>query len=115
MAEYISDVKALIQKDLWGTPGAFKEKRCLPSGWLVMRFGAPTDRLLAMGAGLKEPMFAQNLMLGSRSTPGLPSRYEWVQEAWEQMLLCKYDGRPHFGKVRCAGVEVCYACVACAR
>lgn len=38
------------------------------------------------------------MMLGSRSTPGVPSRYEWVQDAYEQMVLCKYDGRPHWGK-----------------
>jgi hypothetical protein len=33
-------------------------------------------------------------MLASGNTPGIPSRYEWVQEAYEQMMLCKYKGHP---------------------
>jgi hypothetical protein len=37
-------------------------------------------------------------MLASKATPGVPSRYEWVQETYEQLTLCKYDGRPHTGK-----------------
>jgi hypothetical protein len=40
----------------------------------------------------------QQQMLASKATPGFPSRYEWVQEAYEQLTLCKYDGRPHTGK-----------------
>ena len=32
-------------------------------------------------------------MVGSRSTPGKPARYEWVQEAYEQVTICKYNGR----------------------
>jgi hypothetical protein len=37
-------------------------------------------------------------MLASKATPDVPFRYEWVQEAYEQLTLCKYDGRPHTGK-----------------
>jgi hypothetical protein len=37
-------------------------------------------------------------MLASKATPGFPSRYEWVQEAYEQLTLCKFNGRPHTGK-----------------
>lgn len=37
-------------------------------------------------------------MLVSRATPGVNTRYEWVQEAYEQLTLCKYEGRPHTGK-----------------
>jgi len=40
----------------------------------------------------------QQQMLVSRATPGVNTRYEWVQEAYEQLTLCKYDGRPHTGK-----------------
>jgi hypothetical protein len=42
---------------------------------------------------------AQQQMLASRNTPGVPTRYEWVQETYEQLMLCKYKGRP----VRAAG------------
>lgn len=37
----------------------------------------------------------QQQMLASKNTPGVPSRYEWVQEAYEQLTLCKYNGHPH--------------------
>jgi hypothetical protein len=40
----------------------------------------------------------QQQMLVSRATPGVNTRYEWVQEAYEQLTLCKYEGRPHTGK-----------------
>jgi hypothetical protein len=43
-------------------------------------------------------LMPQQQMLVSRATPGIPSRYEWVQETYEQLTLCKYDGRPHMGK-----------------
>lgn len=43
-------------------------------------------------------LLLQQQMLVSRATPGVNTRYEWVQEAYEQLTLCKYDGRPHTGK-----------------
>jgi len=39
-------------------------------------------------------LLPQQQMLASENTPGVPSRYEWVQEAYEQLLLCKYDAHP---------------------
>lgn len=42
--------------------------------------------------------YLQQQMLVSRATPGVNTRYEWVQEAYEQLTLCKYEGRPHTGK-----------------
>lgn len=44
------------------------------------------------------PPHAQMQLLASRNTPGVPGRYEWVQEAFEQVMLCKHEGRPHWGK-----------------
>jgi hypothetical protein len=49
-------------------------------------------------AALCAGMCAQQQMLVSRATPGVNPRYEWVQEAYEQLTLCKYEGRPHTGK-----------------
>lgn len=40
----------------------------------------------------------QQQMLASRATPGVPSRYEWVFETYEQLMLCKYNAKPHTGK-----------------
>jgi hypothetical protein len=32
-------------------------------------------------------------MLASKNTPGVPSKYEWVQDTYEQFMLCKH-GEP---------------------
>lgn len=40
----------------------------------------------------------QEITLRSKSAAGTPAKYEWVQEAMEQLTLCKYKARPHWGK-----------------
>jgi hypothetical protein len=63
-----------------------------------MRFGKTPASLIGYGAGIKNPVYVQQQMLASKATPGVPSRYEWVQEVYEQLTLCKYNGQPHTGK-----------------
>jgi hypothetical protein len=63
-----------------------------------MRFGKTPDSLIGYGSGLQQPVYVQQQMLASKATPGVPSRYEWVQEVYEQLTLCKYNGQPHTGK-----------------
>lgn len=74
------------------------ECRCLLPGYYVMRFGKTPESLIGYGAGIKQPVYVQQQMLASKATPGVPSRYEWVQEVYEQLTLCKYNGQPHTGK-----------------
>lgn len=94
----ITDIKALIAKDLKGLPGLFANTRCLMPGYYVFRFGKGCNSFTGMASGMKEPVYVQQQMLSSRNTPGLPSRYEWIQETYEQLLSCKYNARPHWGK-----------------
>ncbi|WIA11663.1 hypothetical protein OEZ85_011764 [Tetradesmus obliquus] len=98
LKEWIADIKLLIKKDLRGIPGWGAHTRCLLPGYYVMRFGRTPESYIGNAAGLKEPVYTQQQMLASKATPGVPTRYEWVQEAYEQLTLCKYDGRPHTGK-----------------
>ena len=72
--------------------------RCILPGYYVMRFGKTPESLIGYGAGIKNPVYVQQQMLASKATPGVPSRYEWVQEVYEQLTLCKYNGQPHTGK-----------------
>lgn len=72
--------------------------RCILPGYYVMRFGKTPDSYIGYGAGLQQPVYVQQQMLASKATPGVPSRYEWVQEVYEQLTLCKYNGQPHTGK-----------------
>ena len=94
----IADIRRIIAHDLKGYPGARAADRCLSPGYYVFRFGKTPDSLVGMAAGLKQPVYVQQQMLVSRNTPGVPSRYEWVQEAYEQLMLCKHEARPHWGK-----------------
>lgn len=72
---------------------------CMPNaGYYVFRFGLTPESYISDAAGLKAPVYIQQQMLVARGTPGVPTRYEWVQEAYEQLLLCKHEGRPHTGK-----------------
>ncbi|WIA15659.1 hypothetical protein OEZ85_002285 [Tetradesmus obliquus] len=98
LKEWVADIKALIKEDLRGIPGWGAHTRCLLPGYYVMRFGRPSDTLVGYGSGLQQPVYVQQQMMASKATPGIPSRYEWVQETYEQLTLCKYDGRPHTGK-----------------
>lgn len=68
------------------------------AGYYVFRFGKSPYTLLGNAAGLKSPVYVQQQMLAARGTPGVPTRYEWVQETYEQLMLCKHEGRPHTGK-----------------
>jgi L-gulonolactone oxidase len=37
-------------------------------------------------------------VLRDRKLPQVQAKFAWVQDAVEQLTLCKYKGRPHFGK-----------------
>ena len=92
----IADIKRLIAKDLRGLPGWGQNMRCLLPGYYVFRFGKSANGTAntAMASNMHQPVYVQQQMLASANTPGVPTRYEWVQEAYEQLLLCKYDAHP---------------------
>lgn len=100
LPQVIADIKSIIAKDLKGLKGWGAPTRCLLPGYYVFRFGKTSAKEsdVAMSANLKEPVYVQQQMLTSRNTPGVPSKYEWVQDTYEQVMLCKHDARPHPGK-----------------
>ncbi|KAI8472152.1 MAG: hypothetical protein J3K34DRAFT_415296 [Monoraphidium minutum] len=100
LPQVIADIKAIIAQDLRGLPGWGSATRCLLPGYFVFRFGHTSKKQsdIGMAANLDEPVYVQQQMLASKNTPGVPSKYEWVQDTYEQIMLCKHDGRPHPGK-----------------
>eukprot|EP00878_Enallax_costatus_P025086 GHUV01026807.1.p1 GENE.GHUV01026807.1~~GHUV01026807.1.p1 ORF type:complete len:612 (+),score=124.44 GHUV01026807.1:250-2085(+) len=98
LPQVIADIKELIKKDLRGIPGWGAHTRCLLPGYYVFRFGVTPETYIGNAAGLKAPVYVQQQMLAARGTPGIPTRYEWVQASYEQLMLCKHEGRPHTGK-----------------
>jgi hypothetical protein len=86
LKDWIADVKSLIAKDLRSLPGWGAHTRCILPGYYVMRFGRAPESYIGYGAGLEQPVYVQQQMLASKATPGVPSRYEWIQEVsvcWE--------------------------------
>eukprot|EP00878_Enallax_costatus_P023925 GHUV01025491.1.p3 GENE.GHUV01025491.1~~GHUV01025491.1.p3 ORF type:complete len:128 (+),score=27.51 GHUV01025491.1:1430-1813(+) len=67
-------------------------------GYLWIRFGAGYDGYTATNAGMKRPVFLQSTWLRSRAVPTYPMRYQFVVDLLEQLTLCKYKARPHWGK-----------------
>lgn len=68
------------------------------NGHYLIRFGRRSDDYAAMWGGLKEPVVVELSLLRDRGQPNVPAKYSWVQEIVEQLTLCKYKARSHFGK-----------------
>ena len=92
--EWVADVRAIIAADLGG--GA--PTHCMPLVTLIVRFGRPSDADTAPTAGLVRPVIVALALLRSRSLPAVPAKAAWVQDYVEQLTLCKYRGRPDWGK-----------------
>ena len=87
LRDVIAGIRRLVAEDLRGLPGWGQHARCLLPGYFVFRFGKNSAGAsdVGMAAGLREPVYVQQQMLASANTPGVPTRYEWVQEAYEQV------------------------------
>jgi L-gulonolactone oxidase len=72
--------------------------RCMPTGHYLLRFGKGSGDYMAPFGGLKDPVMVELSYLRDRTQPQLQAKFAWVQDAAEQLTLCKYKGRPHLGK-----------------
>ena len=78
--------------------GEGKVKRCSP-GWFVLRFGRGDQNLLSASTGPGEDLaFVQIVNIHSAMIPNKLSKASTIIETFEQLSLCKYKGRPHWGK-----------------
>ncbi|KAF6261964.1 hypothetical protein COO60DRAFT_701031 [Scenedesmus sp. NREL 46B-D3] len=106
LGEWIADVKEVIDKDLHHSGAGFldellhKNKReCLPPGYFWLRFGNPTDDYVALNsAPYKQPVHVQLSLFENRQRDVAPLKHGHVLAILEQLTLCRYRGRPHFGK-----------------
>lgn len=96
LESWIKDVQKIFQMDLWENGKA--RYRCLGPGYLWIRYGQPYDGFTATNAGMKAPVYVQSTWLRSRMEPNYPMRYQFVMDVIEELTLCKYKGRPHWGK-----------------
>ncbi|KAL3685124.1 hypothetical protein R1sor_003146 [Riccia sorocarpa] len=104
--DWVKDVKSVIkaeeeerQKLLDRRYGVGKVKPCLNPGFFWFRFGTGSKNLLATTAGHDEPvLYAMSTFFASSYVTHLPPKMDHISEVLEQLALCKYKARPHYGK-----------------
>eukprot|EP00878_Enallax_costatus_P001016 GHUV01001150.1.p1 GENE.GHUV01001150.1~~GHUV01001150.1.p1 ORF type:complete len:631 (+),score=62.78 GHUV01001150.1:321-2213(+) len=96
LEDWIADVQKIMDVELKENGKA--KYRCLGPGYLWIRFGAGFDGFTATNSGLKRPVYLQSTWIRSRAVPNYPIRYQFVPDLIEQLTLCKYNARPHWGK-----------------
>ncbi|WIA23842.1 hypothetical protein OEZ85_013501 [Tetradesmus obliquus] len=96
LESWISDVKKIFNVELMENGKA--KYRCMGPGYLWIRFGSGYDGFTATNAGMQRPVFLQSTWLRSRDVLNRPSRYQYVADLIEELTLCKYNARPHWGK-----------------
>lgn len=95
--EWVDDVKNIFNYDLWASEA--DKGRCLGPGYIWLRFGHGGPDYLSMHYDMKRPVYIQSTWLKSRTVMDkFPMRYGFVTDLLEEMSLCKYGGRPHWGK-----------------
>eukprot|EP00878_Enallax_costatus_P027539 GHUV01029665.1.p1 GENE.GHUV01029665.1~~GHUV01029665.1.p1 ORF type:complete len:405 (+),score=109.11 GHUV01029665.1:2150-3364(+) len=94
---WTEDIKKIIEKDLKEDGKAID--RCMPfGGYIFVRFGNRNDDNTAVTSGTKMPVYVELTYARSRKITGAPAKYQFVMDLMEQITLCKYKGRPHWGK-----------------
>jgi hypothetical protein len=96
LPRWLDDMRAVIHRDL--KEDGEQPGRCMGPGYIWLRFGRGTDDNIATMTGMKRPVFVQSTWLKSRSAPQFAQRYGFVLDLLELVTLCKYQGRPHWGK-----------------
>ncbi|WIA09638.1 hypothetical protein OEZ85_009026 [Tetradesmus obliquus] len=96
LADWIADVKAAFDNEL--KEGGNASYRCLGLGYMWIRFGKGSVGVTATTSGMSRPVYVQSTWMRSRLAPEYSMRYQFVLDLVEEVTLCKYKGRPHWGK-----------------
>lgn len=103
--DWVKDVKIILQTELAEADarlskrfGLGKARQCLPPGIFVLRFGQGNQKLLSTSTGHDDVVHLQLTFMHSAMVPNKLSKMSTILETIEQLTLCKYKGRPHWGK-----------------
>lgn len=96
LASWINDVKRIFNVELKENGKA--DYRCMGLGYMWIRFGRDFNGLTATPAGIARPVYVQSTWMRSRAEPHYSMRFQFVVDLVEELTLCKYKGRPHWGK-----------------
>lgn len=86
LPDAIRDIRAIIAR----------KKACFPLNGIYFRFGNASKSYIGMSAGRDTAYISIEYLLNKKGKRS-PLNYDVYQEI-EQMLLYKYEGRPHWGK-----------------
>jgi L-gulonolactone oxidase len=105
LEDWVRDVKRIVRAELDEIEarlskryGVGKVKRCLPPGYFWLRFGQGNQNLLSTSTGSEDVVYVQWTHLHSALIPNSLTKQSSIAETVEQLTLCKYKGRPHWGK-----------------
>jgi L-gulonolactone oxidase len=105
LQDWVTDVRAIINAELEQPQarlnaryGDGKVQRCTSPGLIWLRFGQKSNNLVSMNTGAEDVVYAQWSTMQSVFTPNRPSKHAAIIETIEQLNLCKYKARPHWGK-----------------
>ncbi|KAG0610744.1 hypothetical protein M758_7G088100 [Ceratodon purpureus] len=103
--EWVNDVKKIVRTELAEAEarlskryGQGKVKRCMAPGQFVLRFGQGNQDLLSTSTGSDDIVYLELNSVHSVFIPDGLSKQSSIVESIEQLTLCKYKGRPHWGK-----------------
>ena len=103
--DWVKDVKKVVRTELAEANarlskryGEGKVKRCMPPGNFLLRFGQGNQNLLSTATGSEDVVYVQFSNQHSALIPNKLSKASTIVETIEQLTLCKYKGRPHWGK-----------------
>ena len=107
LEDWVKDVKLIVKSELAEIQARLDERygkgkvtRCMPPGYFWLRFGPPSENLLSTSTGTENVVFVQWTSLHSVRVPSKPAKQSSIMETIEQLSLCKYKARPHWGKNR---------------
>lgn len=96
LEDWVQDVKRIVPSIT-----EFNNKgliTCMPPGYFWIRFGNSNNNLLSTSTGSEPVAYVQWTHLRSGMLPNKLPKQSSILEAIEQLTLCKYKGRPHWGK-----------------
>lgn len=95
--DWVEDVKKVVSTELAIAKAESNITRCMAPGTFLFKFGQGNQNLLATSTGSEDVVYVETLLTRSALVPNKLGKLSALVETVEQLTLCKYHGRPHWG------------------